>query len=116
MQIFDFENDQNTFSRETDRDWQQFEKKIKIGEQLSGTVIAAKEYGVFVDFGEPFPALVEVVNFCRSRYPLSEDDLPASGETMRLQVIQIVSHRRMVRCIESPRSKMDLEQEHFDGK
>lgn len=100
MHLLDFVEDKDELILETEEEWSQFTNRVKVGDLVSGSVIAVKNYGVFIEFGESFPALVEVPNLHKGRYPVDIDHLPSIGEPFDCEIIQIVPDRRAVRAIE----------------
>ena len=101
--IVDFagnDHDRDRLRRDTELDWQRFCDRVQVGQRISGVVVAARDYGAYLDFGERFPALVEVTNFARTRYPIPIVDLLAIGVELRGEIIQVVPWRRFVRAIE----------------
>jgi ribosomal protein S1 len=100
VHLYDFADDKDALLEATSYDWRTFAESVRIGDRVTGRVIAQKDYGVFLDFGMPFPALVEVVQLHKSRMPIDTATLPDIGSTLVGQVIQIVPHRRCVRAIE----------------
>tara|TARA_R110002111_G_C5992679_1_gene372163 strand:+ start:1585 stop:1899 length:315 start_codon:yes stop_codon:yes gene_type:complete len=100
MHLLDFVKNKDELIVETEDEWNEFANRVNVGDFVSGSVIAVKNYGVFIDFGEPFPALVEVPNLHKGRYPVDVDHLPPIGEPFNCEIIQIAPHRRAVRAIE----------------
>ena len=100
MYLLDFTEDKDAMLSQTETEWEEFSNDIHIGDEVCGRVAAQKTFGVYVDFGKAFPALIEVVNFAKERYPIDADGLPTLGEEMQCKVIQIVPSRRTVRAVE----------------
>lgn len=100
LDLLDFAENEEELLRETEHAWKDFEDRYRVGQDVEGQVTVKKIYGVFVDFGEPFPALIEVTSFAKSRYPIDRNRLPEIGCPIRCEIIQIVPARRVVRAIE----------------
>ena len=102
LYLLDFAENEEDVLRNTQQAWDEFASRLHVGDHVEGQVAARKDYGVFVDFGELFPALIEVTNFTATRYPIDHENLPGIGSPIQCQIIQIVPHRRAVRAIETP--------------
>jgi len=79
-------------------EWAATRTGLGVGESVRGRVIARRPFGVFVDIGVGFPALLEVMQFegaRQRRYDL--DDYPAVGDTITARVVALTDHNRQVR-------------------
>ncbi len=76
-------------SAEMEGAWSSLKLRVRPGESLSGTVVHVEEFGVFVDVGTGFPALLEVINFEQAgkRRMRSPEDYPAKGATVEGRVV-----------------------------
>jgi len=78
-------------------EWAAARAGLGVGESVRGRVIARRPFGVFVDIGVGFPALLEVIQFegaRRRRYDL--EDYPAVGDTITARVVAINDRNRQV--------------------
>jgi ribosomal protein S1 len=79
-------------------EWAAVPTRLGVGDSVRGRVIARRPFGVFVDIGVGFPALLEVMQFedaRQRRYNL--DGYPAVGETIIARVLAFTEHNRQVR-------------------
>jgi ribosomal protein S1 len=79
------------------RDWAEARSVLVVGELVRGRVIERRQFGVFVDIGVGFPALLEVVRFKdarQRRYDLG--DYPAVGDTITARVVAFNEANRQV--------------------
>jgi len=59
--------------------WQRVRESLKIGQAVSGTVIARAPFGVWLDIGVGFPALLLVPNMQSKDGPIPFTNYPAIG-------------------------------------
>ncbi|WP_165073608.1 S1 RNA-binding domain-containing protein [Paludisphaera rhizosphaerae] len=78
-------------------EWAAVQAQLAVGESVRGPVIARRPFGVFVDIGVGFPALLEVIQFLDARQRrYSLDDYPAIGETITARVVAFNDQNRQV--------------------
>lgn len=78
-------------------EWAAVPTRLGVGESIRGRVIARRPFGVFVDIGVGFPALLEVMQFegaRQRRYNL--EDYPAVGDMISARVVAFADHNRQV--------------------
>ena len=78
-------------------EWAAVQARLGVGEAVRGPVIAHRPFGVFVDIGAGFPALLEVIQFGDAherRY--SFEDYPAVGETITARVVEFNNRNRQI--------------------
>ena len=67
--------------------WEQFKREHPPGSTMTGTVAHVARFGVFVDLGVPFTALLEVPNIApvekRKSYP---EDYPKVGDVITVVI------------------------------
>jgi ribosomal protein S1 len=98
-------------SPEKTPDWELLKTRLPAGSRVSGEVVARYIFGIFLDIGVGFPALLEVIQFeeaRRRRYNF--EDYPAVGSTVTARV---VSFRERVRQIDL--TQLDPHP-HLDGR
>ncbi len=67
--------------------WEQFKRDHPRGQWLKGKVIHRAQFGVFVDLGVPFTALLEIPYFAGPKRPLNyPDDYPAPGQEIDVMI------------------------------
>ena len=81
-------------------EWSDFLQQLSVGDTVKGQVIDSRNFGVYLDFGAVFPALVELPNLLRERLPVDADSLPRIGAEMHGRIIQLVPSRRIARAVE----------------
>ncbi|MEZ6048764.1 MAG: S1 RNA-binding domain-containing protein [Planctomycetaceae bacterium] len=84
-------------------EWESVKAELQIGQLVSGTVVARRPFGVFVDIGAGFPALVLVVNLKDARTtPYSSIDMyPQIGDHINARVNAFVDHNRQIGMTEN---------------
>ena len=80
------------WSRDQSEAWQSLPVKLAVGDNVSGKVVASYYYGVFVDTGHGFPALLAVRYFGDG----GEGSRPAVGETLSAGVIELDGSDRFI--------------------
>lgn len=89
---------QQKFHAETAERWTALKNRLQIGQVVEGVVQHREPFGIFVDLGEDFVGLVEVV--CLPFPPgkaIDVDDYPEVGETVQARVLQFVDSNRQIR-------------------
>ena len=78
--------------------WATVKSRLVIGETVEGVVVARFPFGVFIDLGVGFPALLEVIQFERAQQrPYRQlDDYPAVGTTVSARVVAFNDRNRQV--------------------
>src|SRR5690242_19982430 len=76
-------------SPEREADWGRVKAGLRPGSRISGTVVARSNFGIFLDLGVGFPALLEVIQFDPPprRRPVNIEDYPALGSTVTARVV-----------------------------
>src|SRR5262249_19016774 len=71
-------------SEERRAEWEAVKRKLRRGEAVEGCVVARAPFGVFVDIGFGFPALLEVICFRHAKsQPYADiNQYPAVGCTL----------------------------------
>lgn len=78
-------------------EWAAVPTLIGVGESVRGRVIARRPFGVFVDIGAGFPALLEVIQFEEARERrYSLEDYPAVGDTITARVVAFNDRNRQI--------------------
>ncbi len=78
-------------------EWAAARSRIGVGESVRGRVIARRPFGVFVDIGVGFPALLEVIQFEDARQRrYNDEDYPAVGDTITARVVAFNDRNRQV--------------------
>jgi ribosomal protein S1 len=79
-------------------DWETVKSRLVIGATVAGTVVARFPFGVFIDLGVGFPALLEVIQFERTgqRPFRNVDDYPAIGTTVSARLVEFNDRNRQV--------------------
>jgi ribosomal protein S1 len=78
-------------------EWAAVQARLGAGESVRGPVIARRPFGVFVDIGAGFPALLEVIQFedaRERRYNL--EDYPAVGGMITARVVAFNDANRQI--------------------
>ena len=86
-------------ARPTDAEWVAIKQKLPIGSEVSGRVVAAAAFGVWMDIGVQFPALLEVPqldDFWHDRYPPEGEMLAAKVLDFRESGRQVYLTQRFV--------------------
>jgi ribosomal protein S1 len=78
-------------------EWAAVQARLGAGGAVRGPVIARRPFGVFVDIGAGFPALLEVIQFehARERRYIFED-YPAVGEMITARVVAFDDRNRQI--------------------
>jgi ribosomal protein S1 len=82
--------------RETE--WMAARSRFGVGESCSGQVIARRPFGVFVDIGIGFPALLEITQFEHTgqRRYRNLEDFPALGTTITARIVAFNDRNRQI--------------------
>ena len=84
-------------SPEKERDWAAARSRLVVGKSVNGRVIARRLFGVFVDVGVGFPALLPVIQFEDARQRCYNfEDYPAIGELIKARVVGFDDQNRQV--------------------
>jgi ribosomal protein S1 len=84
-------------SPEKEGTWQDARARLRAGESVSGEVIASYAFGVFVDIGAGFPALLEVLQFEHAgRRRFAPEDYPAVGDAVTARVVAFSDRNRQI--------------------
>lgn len=78
-------------------EWAAVKARLATGESVRGSVIARRPFGVFVDIGAGFPALLEVIQFENARERRYEiEDYPAIGDPITARVVAFNDRNRQI--------------------
>lgn len=78
-------------------EWSAVQAQVTVGESVRGAVIARRPFGVFVDIGVGFPALLEVTQFGEARERRYRfEDYPAIGEMITARVVAFNDQNRQI--------------------
>jgi ribosomal protein S1 len=83
-------------------DWERIKSQFSVGERVTGKVVARYPFGVFLDLGVGFPALILVPDFegaCERPYT-SMDMYPAVGATVSGSLLLFEDRLRQIRLIQ----------------
>ncbi|MGE3407532.1 MAG: hypothetical protein AB7I37_12005 [Pirellulales bacterium] len=85
-------------SDERSQAWQDIKSSLQVGSLVSGRVVARRAFGVFVDIGLGFPALILVVklNDAEKAPYTSMEMYPAIGDTVEGRVCAFADHNRQI--------------------
>lgn len=85
-------------SPERTADWERAKAALRPGDRISGVVIARYIFGVFIDLGVGFPALLEVIQFDPPprRRPVDIEDYPAIGSSVAARVVAFNDRNRQI--------------------
>jgi ribosomal protein S1 len=91
-------------------EWERLKSQLRGGERLTGKVVARLPFGVFVDVGVGFPALILVPDFegAAARPYTSLDMYPAVGATVSGAILLIDDRHRQIRLVQRTLSPEDL--------
>jgi ribosomal protein S1 len=77
--------------------WNAFVSEHPVGTVMSGRVIRHEEYGYFLDIGEPFLGLVDIINMKDQGKVRPSKDFPAFGEIVRAVILDYTERKHEVR-------------------
>ena len=70
--------------------WTQVREGLEVGQLSTGVVVARAPFGVWVDIGVNFPALLLVPNMAGAKdHPIAFDDYPAIGTRLEACIIAL---------------------------
>jgi ribosomal protein S1 len=95
-------------------DWELVKAGLKVGSRVSGTVVARYIFGIFVDIGVGFPALLEIIQFNPplKRRPVVIEDYPTVGSTIIARVVAFTDRNRQITLTQLDRHPyLDAEQQ-----
>jgi ribosomal protein S1 len=95
-------------------DWERAKAALRPGDRISGVVVARYVFGVFIDIGVGFPALLEVIQFDPppGRRPLDIEDYPAIGNSVTARVVAFNDRNRQIALTQrAPHPYLDGESE-----
>jgi hypothetical protein len=70
--------------------WPTDKARLKIGQQVSGTVIARAPFGVWLDIGAAHPALMEATEMARpGQRPVQSIDWPPTGTNLTATIVAL---------------------------
>jgi ribosomal protein S1 len=76
-------------SVERQADWESLKLRVSLGSRVSGAVVARYPFGVFVDIGAGFPALLLIVRFkeVKHRGDSLIESFPSLGSTIEARIL-----------------------------
>ncbi len=85
-------------SEEKSQAWLDTKSSLQVGSLVSGKVVARRQFGVFVDIGLDFPALILVVKLRNAdKTPYTSMEMyPAIGDTVEARVYAFADHNRQI--------------------
>ncbi len=83
------------WSRARVREWDALPDDLSVGEAVSGKVVRKYNYGVFIDIGRGFPALLSSLRYDR-------DISPLVGETVSARIMKLNSEERYIELTQAP--------------
>jgi ribosomal protein S1 len=91
-------------------DWERIKSQFSAGERVNGKVVARYPFGVFLDIGVGFPALILVPDFeaAAERPYTSMDMYPAVGATVSGTLLLFEDRLRQIRLIQRTLSPEEL--------
>jgi ribosomal protein S1 len=104
----------NYLEPERAADWDLVKAGLKVGSRLSGKVAARYIFGIFVDIGVGFPALLEITQFNPppKRRPVVIEDYPAVGCTIIARVVSFNDRNRQIGLTQlDPHPFLDTEEQ-----
>jgi ribosomal protein S1 len=83
---------------ERKEDWERAKAGLGPRDRISGVVVARYIFGVFIDIGVGFPALLEVIQFDPppGRRPADVEDYPVIGSTVAARVVAFDDRNRQI--------------------
>lgn len=95
---------------ESSEAWERLKVELLPGSQVSGRVVARYIFGLFVDVGVSFPALLPVTHFHPSpkTRPVTIEEYPEIGSTIEGRVVSFNDRTRQIGLTQRPyRSYLD---------
>ena len=87
----------NYLSEDLSGKWVAAKDLLKQGDQIKGRIIAKAPFGIWVDIGIGFPALLEVIVAKDLDYSIYDDDaVYPSGASIDVKVSGVRDHKRQV--------------------
>jgi ribosomal protein S1 len=104
----------NYLESEREADWELVKSRLHAGSRLSGKVVARYIFGIFLDIGVGFPALLEIIQFNPplKRRPVVLEDYPAVGSMIDARVVAFNDRNRQVGLTQrDPHPYLDSEEQ-----
>ena len=87
-------------------DWEHFKKKYAPGDKVEGVIIQKRPFGVFIDIGEKFLVLLEIIVMKDLDYELYKADKQfIVGETVKGYVANLREEDLQMRITQEPMLK-----------
>jgi ribosomal protein S1 len=88
----------NYLDPERAADWELVKSRLHAGSRISGEVVARHMFGVFLDIGAGFPALLEITQFNPplKRRPVVIEDYPNIGSTISARLVAFNDRNRQI--------------------
>jgi ribosomal protein S1 len=85
-------------AEENEGAWETAKARLRLGDAVSGVVVAQYRFGVFVDIGAAFPALLEVIQFERASGPYTTmEKYPKVGSTVEANLVWFDDRDRQIK-------------------
>lgn len=95
------ESNWQNFEIGTEVDWKGFKEKYVIGDKVEGTIIHKMPFGVFIDIGEKFLVLLEIIVMEGLYYDLYRAEKQFNvGESVQGSVAGFTEGNRQMRIIQ----------------
>lgn len=79
--------------------WPEVQAKLTVGQAIRGDVVARVPYGVWLDIGVGWPALLQVPEMAGARtHPIKFEDYPPLGATIDAWVLYISVRGEIILC------------------
>jgi ribosomal protein S1 len=104
----------NYLEPEKAADWELAKARLHAGSRVSGKVVARYIFGIFLDIGVDFPALLEIIQFNPplKRRPVVLEDYPAVGSMIDARVVAFNDRNRQVGLTQrDPHPYLDSEEQ-----
>lgn len=86
--------------------WKGFKSKYIIGQSISGKIVEKAPFGVFIDIGEDFMCLLEIIEIKDLDYDLYvADKIMKIGEIVEGKVGDFRDHNKQMRITQKKRAK-----------
>ena len=80
------------------KSWEDFKNKYSIGSKVTGKIVHKAPFGVFLDIGEPFHALLEIIVMKNLDYDLYKSDQQFKvGEVVEGEVTDFTESNKQMR-------------------
>ncbi len=98
---------------ERQAEWGDAKSRLTVGGSIRGVVVTRMLFGVFIDVGVGFPALLEVIQLGKTRQEHFKDieEVPAVGDVVTARVVAFTDRNREIDLTQrDPHPFLDPEQ------